>query len=214
MTSSGPGEKVRSLHDAYTSGDPNVTSAVYDAWSGEYETHMSGVGYTHPAMVAAIFARYQPAGDAPILDAGAGTGLMGVLLPALGYGEIDGFDASPGMLALAAEKGIYRDLKLGLLGERLDYRDDSYGGATASGVFTEGHAPLDGLDELVRIVRPGGHIAISVARIYLGAQIEAKARQLEDAGKWRPAGTSNLYDSTPLDAEAIPAQVHAFEVLR
>ena len=129
-----------------------------------------------------------------MLDAGAGTGIMGEILPALGYPVIDGFDISPGMLARAEKKNLYRDLKHGVLGERLDYADDSYAGVTASGVFTEGHAPLDGLDELVRVVKPGGHIVFSVARIYLGDQIEAKAKALEDAGKWRRVGTSGLYD--------------------
>jgi predicted TPR repeat methyltransferase len=213
MTNSDQGEEIRSLHDAYASGDPKVTAAVYDDWSKEYEAHMRSVGYTHPAMTTAMFTRYQPVSDAPVLDAGAGTGIMGEILPALGYRDIDGFDASPGMLALAAKKNLYRTLKLGVLGERLDYEDDSYAGATASGVFTEGHAPLSSLDELVRVVQPGGHIVFSVARIYLGEQIEAKATQLEDSGKWRRAGVSGRYDSTPNDDKAIMAQVYAFEVL-
>lgn len=213
MTDSEQDEKVQSLHNAYAGGDPNITAGVYDDWSKEYETHMKGVGYTHPAMTAAMFTRHQPAGDATILDAGAGTGIMGEILPALGYPEIDGFDISPGMLALAEKKNLYRNLQQGVLGERLDYADNSYAGVTASGVFTEGHAPLDGLDELVRVVRPGGHIVFSVARIYLGEQIEAKAKALEDAGQWRRAEVSGRYDSTPLDDKAIMAQIYAFEVL-
>ena len=99
MIDSDRGEKVRSLHDAYAAGDSKITSVVYDNWSKEYEAHMRGVGYTHPTMTAAMFARYQPAGDAPVLDAGAGTGILGEILPALGYPNIDGFDASAGMLA-------------------------------------------------------------------------------------------------------------------
>ena len=213
MTSTKQDKKVQSLHDAYAGGDPNITAGVYDNWAEEYETHMKGVGYTHPAMTAALYTRHQPAGDMPMLDAGAGTGIMGEILPALGYPVIDGFYMSPGMLARAEKTNLYRDLKHGVLGERLDYADDSYAGVTASGVFTEGHAPLDGLDELVRIVKPGGHVVFSVARIYLGDQIETKAKALEDAGKWRRVGTSGLYDSTPLDDKAIMAQIHAFAVL-
>ena len=66
---------------------------------------------------------------------------------------------------------------------------------------------------MVRVVKPGGHIVFSVARIYLGDQIETKAKALEDAGKWRRVGISGLYDSTPLDDKAIMAQIHAFAVL-
>ena len=135
MTGSKQDEKVQSLHDAYAGGDPNITAGVYDNWAEEYETHMKGVGYTHPAMTAALYTRHQPAGDMPMLDAGAGTGIMGEILPALGYPVIDGFDISPGMLARAEKKNLYRDLKHGVLGERLDYADDSYAGVTASGLF-------------------------------------------------------------------------------
>ena len=171
-------------------GDPNITAGVYDNWAEEYETHMKDVGYTHPAMTAPLSTRHQPAGDMPMLN--AGTGIMAEILPALGYPVIDGFDISPGMLARAEKKNLYRDLKNGVLGERLDYADDSYAGVTASGVFTEGHVPLDGLDELVRVGKPSGHIVFSVARIYLGDQIETKAKALEDAGKCRCVGTSGL----------------------
>ena len=138
MTDSDQDEKVQSLHDAYAGGDPQLTAGVYDNWAKEYETHMKGVGYTHPAMTAAIYTRHQPAGDTPMLDAGSGTGIMAEILPALGYSVIDGFDISPGMLALAEKKNLYRSLRQGVLGERLDYDDNSYAGVTASGVFTEG----------------------------------------------------------------------------
>ena len=174
---------------------------------------MSGAGYRHPAMVAAMFARHQPPGDAPLLDAGAGTGIMGEILTALGYPNLHGLDASEGMLARAAAKNIYRDLRPGLLGQALDYADDHFAGCVASGVFTQGHAPLDGLDEIIRVVRPGGHIVFSISRTYLGEVFEAKARALEGAGKWRRADASERYDSAPLGDEVLTAQVFAFAVV-
>jgi predicted TPR repeat methyltransferase len=213
MTDSKQDEKTRELQKVYTSDTPEQTSKIYDGWSDDYEKHMGSAGYTHPAMVAAMLARHQPPGGAPMLDAGAGTGIMGQLLIALGYPNVTGFDASEGMLAHAATKDIYQDLRHGLLGERLDYDDNTFASTVASGVFTQGHAPLDGLDELVRVTRPGGHIVFSVARTYLGEAIETKARELEDAGKWRKAGASERYDSTPLSDDTLLAQVFAFEVL-
>jgi SAM-dependent methyltransferase len=232
MTKSGSDERTRELHKAYASNDPAQTSAVYDDWSADYEAHMQGAGYAHPAMVAAMLTRHQPPGGEPVLDAGAGTGIMGEILTALGYPNVHGFDASQGMLARAAAREVYRDLRHGMLGERLDYEDDSFAdlrhgmlgerldyeddsfaATIASGVFTQGHAPLDGLDELVRVTRPGGHIVFSVSRIYLGEAIEAKARTLGDAGKWRKADVSERYDSTPLGDDVLISQVYAFEVL-
>jgi SAM-dependent methyltransferase len=137
---------------------------------------------------------------------------MGQILIALGYPNIAGFDASKGMLSHAAAKDIYQDLRPGLLGERLDYDDNFFAATVASGVFTQGHAPLDGLDELVRVTRSGGHIVFSISRTYLGEAFETKARALESAGKWRRVDASARYDSTPLGDDVLMSQVFAFAV--
>lgn len=213
MTRATSDEKTRELHKAYASDSPEQASAIYDGWSEEYEEHMRGAGYAHPAMVAAMLARHQPPGSDPLLDAGSGTGIMGEILTALGYPNIAGFDASEGMLARAAAKDVYRDLRLGRLGEPLDYGDDSFAATVASGVFTQGHAPLDGLDELVRITRTGGHIVFSISRTYLGEFFETKARALEAVGKWRRVDASQRYNSTPLGDDVLMSQVFAFAVL-
>lgn len=210
MTNSSSDEKTRELQKVYASDSPEQASEIYDGWSEEYEEHMRGVGYAHPAMVAAMLARHQPPGGDPVLDAGTGTGIMGEILTALGYTSVAGFDASEGMLAHAAAKDIYRDLRPGLLGERLDYDDDAFAAAVASGVFTQGHAPLDGLDELARVTRPGGHIVFSISRTYLGDAFETKARALEDAGAWRRVDASARYDSAPLSDDVLTSQVFVF----
>ncbi len=213
MTNPEQDEKTRKLQKVYQSDSAEQTAAIYDDWSAEYEEHMKGIGYTHPAMVASMLTRHQPPGDAPVLDAGTGTGIMAEILIAMRYPNISGFDASPGMLARAATKGLYQDLRPGLLGEALDYGDDSFAATVASGVFTEGHAPLDGLDELVRVTRPGGHIAFSISRTYLGEVFEAKARQLCNTNKWRQIDVSERYDSAPLGDDTLTAQVYAFVVI-
>ncbi len=213
MTNSNADEKTRQLHKVYASDSPEQSAAIYDGWAEEYEEHMKGVGYSHPAIVAAMLTRHQPPGGDPVLDAGSGTGIMGEILTALGYSDIAGFDASEGMLARAAAKNVYRDLRHGLLGQALGYDDDSFAATVASGVFTQGHAPLDGLDELVRVTRPGGHIVFSISRTYLGDVFEAKAQALEGAAKWRLVDTSKRYDSAPLGDDTLMAQVFAFAVV-
>ena len=94
-------KNVSQLHKAYNASTVEELSESYDQWAEEYETHMKNVGYTHPAMVTSMLSRHLPAGAQPILDAGAGTGIMGELLTAMGYGEIIGFDASNEMMAAA-----------------------------------------------------------------------------------------------------------------
>jgi len=206
-------EKIRELRKVYASESAEESAAIYNDWSETYEEHMTGAGYIHPAMVAAMLTRHQPAGPEPVLDAGAGTGIMGEILTASGYPAVSGFDASPGMLAKAGERGKYQNLRLGLLGERLDYDDDQFAATTASGVFTQGHAPLDGLDELIRVTRSGGHIVFSIARTYLGEMFETKAKTLEDAGKWRNVEASEHYNSAPLSDDELTAKVYAFQVV-
>ncbi len=200
---------VNQLHKAYEAKTVEELSERYDQWAGEYETHMKNVGYAHPAMVTSMLSRHLPVDAQPILDAGAGTGIMGELLTAMGYGQIIGFDASSDMMAVARAKNVYADLEQMFLGRPLNYVDNHFAAVTASGVFTEGHAPLSGLDELVRVTRPGGLLVFSLGPVYLGEAFEKKSEALESAGIWRLIDASKLYNSTPL-ADALICQVFVY----
>jgi predicted TPR repeat methyltransferase len=200
------------LHRAYHAKNSQETADVYDDWADEYELHMKNVGYTHPAVVAAMVARHVPPTDEVVLDAGAGTGVMGEVLTALGYPNIVGLDASEGMLKVASLKNKYLELKHQFLGRELDFDDDTFALVVSSGVFTQGHAPLDGLDELVRVARPGGHLIFSLARTYLEGAFSDKRRQLEQAQRWRYVDASERYNSAPLE-DTLISQVFVFQVV-
>jgi predicted TPR repeat methyltransferase len=200
------------LRKAYTARSAEEIREYYDQWAGDYETHMGNVGYTHPAMVAAMLSRHVPPGSDAILDAGAGTGIMAEILTAMGYRTIVGIDNSPKMLAVAANKKKYRDLRQMTLGEPLDFADNHFAAVSSAGVFTEGHAPLSGLDELVRVTRADGHIVFSISRTYLEGSFEEKGTALEAAGRWRLVDASERYNSTPLEGE-LPARVYAYQVV-
>ncbi|HCX88490.1 MAG TPA: SAM-dependent methyltransferase [Gammaproteobacteria bacterium] len=208
----GRADNTRGLRDAYSARTPDEVAACYDSWAPDYETHMSNVGYAHPAVVAAMLARHLPPGDGAILDAGAGTGLLGELLVTLGYSNLTGIDASREMLARAAAKQIYRELHPMIIGGELDFSDDRFAATVGAGVFTEGHAPLSGLDDLIRVTRPGGYLVFSIARNYLEETFDPKQRGLETAGRWRLLDTSKCYNSTPLEGD-ISARVFVFQVL-
>jgi predicted TPR repeat methyltransferase len=206
-----PPASTDKLHRAYHAKDPGETAQVYDDWAAEYEQHMKNVGYTHPAMVGSMAARHVAPTDEPVLDAGAGTGVLGEILTALGYSNLSGLDASEGMLKIAGLKKNYRDLSLQFLGQPLSYDDSHFALVTSSGVFTQGHAPLEGLDELIRVTRPGGHLVFSVARTYLDGPFEQKRQQLEQAGHWQFVAASERYNSAPLEDNLI-SQVYVFQV--
>jgi predicted TPR repeat methyltransferase len=206
-----PPTSTDKLHRAYHAKDSSETAEVYDDWAAEYEQHMKNVGYTHPAMVASMAARHVAPTDEPVLDAGAGTGVLGEILNALGYSNLSGLDASEGMLKIAGLKKNYRDLSHQFLGQSLCYDDDYFALVASSGVFTQGHAPLDGLDELIRVTRAGGHLVFSVARTYLEGPFEHKRQQLEQAGLWHFVDASKPYNSAPLEDNLI-SQVYVFQV--
>ncbi|GMQ95973.1 MAG: class I SAM-dependent methyltransferase [Gammaproteobacteria bacterium] len=208
----GPDDNTRQLKKAYAARSPEEIRQLYDRWAADYEDHMRNVGYAHPAMVAAMLSRHLPPADDPILDAGAGTGIMAGLLVAMGYSHIVGVDASAKMLALAADKNLYRELRQMVLGRPLDFADQHFAAVVGAGVFTEGHAPLAALDELVRATRSGGYVVFSVARAYLETSFEEKRKSLEAAGRWRFVDASRRYNSTPLEGD-IPARVFAFQVI-
>ena len=212
MADEDPLKNTRQLRKAYTSRTAEEIRAYYDDWAGDYEAHMGNVGYTHPAVVAAMLSRHVPPGEDAILDAGAGTGIMAEILTAMGYPTIVGIDNAPKMLAVAANKMKYRDLRQMTLGEPLDFADDYFAAVSSAGVFTQGHAPLSGFDELIRVTRSGGHIVFSVSRTYLEGEFEEKGNALEAAGQWRFIDASERYNSTPLEGE-LPARVYAYRVV-
>ena len=97
------------------------------------------------------------------------------------------------MLAEAARKGVYGELREGRLGDELDYETGRYDGVVAAGVLTAGHAPASCLDELVRITRPGGHVIFTLRSDQRLPGYDEKMAELSDAGRWEPwsAGTSS-----------------------
>lgn len=101
-------------------------------------------------------------GFQPVLDVGAGTGLCGQALPERGLDHVDATDISPDMLAVAKAKGIYHTLFEGDILAGLEVKEDSYAGITSSGTFTHGHVGPEAIDELIRLVRSGGWIVISI----------------------------------------------------
>ena len=141
------------LARVYGASDNEVLERAYDEWAGEYDGDVGALGYLNPAVVAGMVGRHLAADAGEILDAGAGTGIIGEVLAAVGYGPLVAIDLSEGMLEIARAKGAYAECRRMVLGERLDFADDRFAAVTASGVFTVGHAPSDAYDELARVTR-------------------------------------------------------------
>lgn len=157
--------KTPGLESAYALRGPEDSRRLYAEWADTYDSgFVREMGYRLPAEVARAY--HALAGESgaagAVLDLGAGTGLVGEALAALGVGPLEGTDISAEMLAQAEAKGVYARLFEGDLTARLPVADAAYAGAVSAGTFTNGHVGPEALGEVLRVVRPGGWIAISV----------------------------------------------------
>jgi len=180
----------------YSSENNEEIDERYRQWAEDYEHDMvDGLGWIGPGRAAEVFARLVPR-EARVLDAGAGTGLVGEALAKMGYRDITGIDMSEVMLARAREKKVYHALRRMVLGERLDFADDHFQAVICVGVFTLGHAPAGSLDELTRVTRPGGLIVGTVqTQAYETVGFKEKFRELEEKGRLELVEVSERYQS-------------------
>jgi SAM-dependent methyltransferase len=172
------------------------------------------MGYRIPAVIASLFVRYVPQDTKPILDAGCGGGIQSEPLALLGYGPITGIDLSPGMLAIAKDKGFYADLMQQTLGEELDFPDNHFGAVLSAGTITPGHAPAHAFDELVRVARSGAHILFSLRSDNKQLpEYPAALERLETAGAWKHVFSTDGFYSMPYGEPEIIHQIHVYEVV-
>jgi len=118
-----------------------------------------------------------------IVDVGCGTGLVGYHLGRRGFRHVDGVDLVQEMLDQAAAKDCYTRLVRGNLLERIPINENRYDVAVSAGTFTHRHVGPDGLDEVVRVVRPGGKALILCnGEAYAADGYEAKIEDLKRLG--------------------------------
>ena len=170
----------------YSSKDSEELAERYDDWAQNYDQELEeDYGWQIPKLIAEELSRFTPK-NGRILDAGAGTGLVGQYLGSLGYTDLVAMDLSKKMLGKALEKGVYREFHQMDMSKTLDYPDDSFDAVVCAGVLTFSHAPAKSLYEMVRVTKPGGHILYSLRTdAYESMGFEDITRELESGGKWQ-----------------------------
>lgn len=149
------------LDVAYGLQTPEDNRRLYAQWAATYDDEFAvDMDYMLPLHVAEAYAA--AGGQGPVIDLGAGTGLLGAALNSCGIGPAEATDLSREMLDVAAKKGLYTRLFTGDLLDRLPVAEAAYAGAVSSGTFTHGHVGPEALDEVLRVVRPGGRVALSI----------------------------------------------------
>ncbi|MDA0735422.1 MAG: class I SAM-dependent methyltransferase [Chloroflexi bacterium] len=197
----------------YSSRNNQELAERYDQWAKDYDQDLEqDFDWLGPQRAAEVFAQHVPI-NSRILDAGAGTGLVGEFLAAKGYGQIIAMDLSAGMLEEASKKNVYQEFHQMVMGEPLGFDTGSFDAVVSVGVLTVGHAPASSLDELVRITKPGGYVVFSLRPdVYESAGFKEKQAELESVGKWKLTEESDKFQPLPKGEPEVMHQVWVYQV--
>ena len=149
------------LENAYELKTPEDNIELYAVWAKSYDSDfIDDMQYELHLSVANEF--ILAGGKGPVLDVGAGTGVLAQALLHRGKFSIEATDISEAMLEIAKTKNIYERCFWSDLTKEIPVANCSYNGVVSSGTFTHGHVGPSSMFELVRISKPGGVIVISV----------------------------------------------------
>lgn len=199
-------DPAKSLDVVYSATGVEDVAKKYDHWAERYDTEMSTLGYRHPNICLAMLTRHLPRGDGPVLDAGAGTGLLGEWMSIVGYDSCEALDISEKMLEVARGKKVYSGFHVAALGNPLALDDDRFAAVVAAGVFTVGHVGAEGFDELIRVTRPGGFLIITIKDTLYQAEVGDRMRELADKGVWEIVEETPPYVSMPNRPDTVPSR--------
>lgn len=176
----------KTLDRVYTAENLDELREAYKDWAGDYDRDTVGrFGYVAHKNAADVLCAALPDGPARILDAGCGTGLVAEELVQKGHADLDALDFSAEMLAEAEKKGLYKRLMQADMSKPLPIDTNAYDAVICVGTFTYGHVDPAGLDELIRITRPGGLICFTVREgAYEDHDYRPRMVELEAARAW------------------------------
>lgn len=140
---------------------------TFDGFADRFDENLSELGYRAPQLVAEAVRRHRPSQDRTsrdrVLDAGAGTGLCGLLLHA-DAGRLDAVDLSGGMLAKARARGIYDELVEMELCAFMRQRPGTYDVIVSADTYVYFGALEAPLEAALACLRPDGLLAFTVER--------------------------------------------------
>ena len=186
MSENNKGLKFYDNLDLTHSHNDEDLQVVYKEWAVTYDHYNDNLlGTVSQPLSVQIFQEYIKDKSLRIIDVGCGTGLVGVELEKGGFSNFDGIDISQEMIDIAKQRG-YSKLLIGSLNDSLPCENNEYDAALCVGVFTHGHVGSDRLDELIRIVKPGGIICFTVNEgVYDSYGFDLKIKNLESTNIWK-----------------------------
>lgn len=175
---------------------------VYDDWAADYDKDLIAWGYDAPETAASLL-RPLVAADAPILDAGCGTGMTGVALKEAGFQNITGIDYSADSIVLARRRNIYADLStVDLTALPAPFEDAAFGGLICVGVMSYLSEIEATCREFCRVVRPGGAIVLTQRDdIFTARDTQGAFDAVERAGLWEQVEVTEARPYLPNNPE-------------
>ncbi|KAJ7371941.1 Methyltransferase domain [Desmophyllum pertusum] len=154
-----------------TSSDEYV-KGIYDECAENYDKIIGEAGYVAHKTCTPIFDQVmrETFNNDPtklrILDAGTGTGIVAKVLQDLGYTNMDALDISQKMLDEAKKLNVHKEFICAPLSAEpiAEIATDQYDALICVGTLTVGHVKPVALDEIVRIVKPGGIIGFTLRK--------------------------------------------------
>jgi len=173
--------------DIYKIKTPEQLLKYYQDWTNnnKYNKDMVDWNYIAPQETVSVLKKYAFNKNFKILDAGCGTGLVGIELKKHGYTNIEGVDFSQNMLDFVPN-GLYKKIEKVDLNKLLKFKDNTYDVVMCVGTFTYGHVKTQALDELIRIIKNNGLICFTINEgIYEEYGFDKKIKELSDKKYWK-----------------------------
>lgn len=203
------------LRDLRSAGTEQV-GAFYDDWAASYDDDLTSYGYQAPELVAKTLADTLADRNAPVLDAGCGTGLSGTALSTVGYTHVTGIDVSPDSLDVARAKGCYELLKRQDLDATLAFDDNSFAAVTCIGTLAYIKNTQALMAEFCRVARPGAFIIFTQSNDFYTEAFTTALQNLVDNGSWKRharTGPHPYMPNNPDYGEETTIYIETYEVL-
>lgn len=168
----------------------------YDSWAKTYDTDVRDDWSFMPANIAQTLSKLLPQKDAKILDAGAGTGLVGEALAQQGYTNLTAVDLSEKMLAIAKDRQVYKALyQCNLEDSQIFSNSVTFDVIIAAGVFAYAHAGAEVLNNLFGFLKEEGVFLLTIREDYR-SEMQTALEQLP----WTLVSEENfpIYDEAKL----------------
>ncbi len=192
-----------------TSGIDDIAD-YYDQWAAGYNRDLTDWGYDAYAVAVEHLKAHGVDHNAPILDAGCGTGLVGRRLQAEGFTTVTGVDVSEQSLKLARAEGHYVDvLQVDLTQPPLPFDDDCFSALLCVGVLSY-VSDVDGVSrEFARVVAPGGAVSLTQrSDLFVTRSTSEVWRTLADEGLWEVLDITDRRPYLPGNREFDGIDVH------